>query len=148
MLLLVSMTEWFMKTLLSFSVPKNFSIMIIFYKRAIYKKLWLHSYMWHSLTLVKGDDDGDDDCQLGKLDLLRHKVRKLRLFFVMSFFPYRSWDLVRMVVLELDKVRSLKSGHHKTLLIIRMYVYKLYVYVLLTYICVPSPVDVRVATCN
>lgn len=50
-----------MKTLLSFSIPKN-SIMIIFYKRAIYKKLWLHSYFWHSLTLVKDDDDGGDDC--------------------------------------------------------------------------------------
>lgn len=53
-----------------------------------------------------------------------------------------------MFVLELDKVRLLKSGHHKTLFIIRIYVYKLYVYVLLTYMCIPSPVDVRVATCN
>lgn len=32
--------------------------------------------------------------------------------FVISFSPYRPWDLVhREFVLELDKVRSLKSGH-------------------------------------
>lgn len=34
------------------------------------------------------------------------------LFVMLFFLSYRSWDLVpRMFVLELDNVRSLKSGH-------------------------------------